>query len=171
MRLFRTIIFLLSIFLPITSVVDLLLTYLFDIKIVYRIIIWIWLPIFIISLFILFDFKLKFFVSLFLGIGLIALIGYQTLHFEFNRRQKIDNTNYSIEVYRGSYKIIERYFIVEKTVAQKSSSIFFTANTKTAVVSWFNVRLLRETENELEIEIKSGVGKERHTLTKRNFWE
>ncbi|MEO5910232.1 MAG: hypothetical protein ABIP95_05050 [Pelobium sp.] len=171
MRLFRTIIFSLSIFLPMISLVDLLLTYLFDVEIVYGILIWVWLPIFIISLFILLVSKLKFFVSLFFGIELIALISYQMLHFKFHRRKQIDHTNYSIDAYRGGYKIVESYFIIEKTVAKKSSSIFFTENSKTAVVSWFTVKVLRETETDLEIEIISGVDKERDTLTKRKFWE
>lgn len=171
MRLFRNIIFSFSIFMPIISLVDILLTYFLDIEIVYRILIWVWFPIFIISLFIMFGSKVKFFISLFSGIVFITLIGYQTLHFEFNRRQKIDGTNYSIDAYRGGYKIVEHYSVLEKTIAKKSSNLFSTNNTKTGVVSWFEVKLLAEKKTKLEIEITSSVDKKRDTLVRRTFWK
>ena len=171
MQLFRTIIFCISIFLPILSLLDILLSYLFDIKIIYEILIWFWLPIFLGSLFILFSSKIKFITVVFFGIGFITLIIYQVLHYNFSRRKQINDTNYQKEVYRGGYKIAKSYLLFEKTTATKNSEIFFATNTKTGVVSWFEVKLLAETENKLVQEIKTDIGKEQDTLDKRKLWK
>ncbi len=170
MRLFRNIIFSLSILLPILSLLDILSTYFFNIEIVYGILIWYWLAVFIVNLFIVFGSKIKFFSSLFFGLAFITLSIYQLLNIDFYRRKQIDNTNYQIEAYRGYYKIVETYILLEKTIAQNPSEIFSTNNTKTGVVSWFEVKLLAETENKLVLEITSGIFKQRDTLVKREFW-
>ena len=170
MKNVKNIVFILSIALPIIAVVDLFTTYLFDIEILYGILFWFWLIIFSGGLFLLFNLKIKFFASLFFGITFIYLAIYQVLNYDFNRQKNIDKSNYQIEAYRGYYKITKSYFLLEKTIALKSSEMFATNNTKTGVVTWFEVKLLAETENKLMLEITSNLGSTCDTLDKRKFY-
>ncbi|MGV8993693.1 MAG: hypothetical protein ACOH1O_06275 [Flavobacterium sp.] len=170
MKNIKNLVFILSIALPIIAIIDLFISYLYDIEILYGILFWFWVVIFIGGIFLLFNIKLKFFTSLFFGISFITLVVYQVLHHDFSRRKKIDKTNYQIEAYRGYYKIKENYFLFEKTISLKSSEMFAANNTKTGVVSWFEVSLMAETENKLMLEISSNLGTTRDTLDKRKFW-
>lgn len=172
MKTFKKILFLVSILLPIVGFINLVSTYFYSIELLYLTFFWYWLALFIVNLFIVFGSKTKFLISLFSGLAFIALSIYQLLNFDFNRRKQIDATHYQIEAYRGSYKILERYFLIEKTVAEKPSEIFSTNNTKTGVVSWFEVKLLGETESKIILEFKTSVlGNHCDTLVKRKFWE
>ena len=170
MKNIENIAFILSIFLPTVAFIDHLSSYLFNIEIIYEMLFWYWLVIFIGGLFLLFNLKIKFFTSLFFGIAFIILVIYQVLNYDFNRPKKIEKSKYQIEAYRGYYKITESYFLFKKTITLKSSEMFAANNTKTGVVSWFDVRLLSETERALILEITSNAGKTTDTLVKRKFW-
>lgn len=169
MKTFKKILYLVAILLPIIGFINLITNYFYNIELLYLSFFWYWLILFIINLFIVFGSKTKFFISLFFGLAFITLSIYQLLNFDFNGRKQIDNTDYQIEGYRGHYKIVKPYILLKKTIAQKSSEIFSTNNTKTGVVSWFEVKLLAETEHELVLEIKSNMGKQRDILVKRKF--
>ncbi|TDG36445.1 hypothetical protein EZJ43_07970 [Pedobacter changchengzhani] len=171
MKTAKTILFSGAILLPIIGFINLITNYFYNIELLYLTFFWYWLILFIVNLFIVFGSKTKFFSSLFFGLAFITLSIYQLLSFDFYIRKPIDGAHYQVEGYRDHYKVVERYFLLEKTISEKPSEIFSTNNTKTGVVFWFEVKLLAETEHELVLEIISNMGKQHDTLVKRKFWE
>lgn len=171
MKIFKNILFLLAILLPIIAFADLAMAHFFAIDLLYFILIWCWFPIFILSLFLLFRLKIKFLITLFFGLAFIALGIYQILHFEFNHYAKIEGSNYEIKVYPHRYDVIKPYYLMQKTIVTKPSSAFFSKDSKIGLGNGFKVKMITETETKLILEIQTRNGKHCDTLIKQKFWQ
>lgn len=149
---------------------DLFLQYFFDISLSYGFLIIPFAVLGITSFYVFFPRKKLFAFILFAVFGGFTLVFYNITKSKITSRKSITGSKYIIEVNPRSYSIIKQYNFAEKIVTVKNSDIFFNPNSKTAIDLGYKVKLLKETQDSLSIEINSQIHKVDH-LKKRRFWE
>lgn len=157
MTALKNILFFLCIFAPFLGVVGVALDYFTNIHIIYTSFFWIWLALFFIGLIVFFRTKHRFWITIFGGIVFISIFLHSFFTFDLSIRIKIENSNYHAEVQRNSYKVIQQHYFFERITAEKQSNAFATNNTKIGIVLLPKAKLLRETKNELLLELQANI--------------
>jgi hypothetical protein len=111
-----------------------------------------------------------------ISIGIIPIIftiySFFNIDHKVGLRESILNSQYEIIAHPNDYQVVERYFFLEKIVAEKKSTIFFNSFSKIGLInpSNFEVRLLDDTKKMIKIEIKTTRnGQTIDTLNKIDF--
>lgn len=110
----------------------------------------------------------SFFLILFLALGNFVFIIYVILSEPISNEEPIKNSSYFLSATPHQYKILKQNCCYKKNIAEKSSGIFFTPNTKTGLVTFFNAKLISESPEMLILEIEPSGKKQiiRDTLNK-----
>jgi|GEM_PF-1401349 len=171
LTIFQKILLTLIVVMLIIMLSDLLLQYLFDISLSCGVLIIPLAVVGMISLYVFFPRKKLFALVLFCIISGFVLIFYNiTKDGLGGSRRSIGGSRYSIEVTPRKYSIIRYYDFAEKIVATKYSDVFFDRNSKRGFDLGYQVKVVRETQDSLYIEINSRL----HTidsLKKRSLWD
>lgn len=114
-----------------------------------------------------------FLLILFLGIGNFIFFMYVAFSFPISLTKSVKNTNYLLQANANhQYKIFNQNCCYRKVIAIKASEIFFTPNTKTGIVPFFEAKLLSETPEIMVLEIQTSgyrsSRKVKDTIRKRN---
>ena len=131
----------------------------FEIKIIVSYRFFFWVVYFISALFLIFTTSKKFYLTI-LAIAPIIVLSYR--FFNSNNsylgfRKNIPNTQYDIIGHAYGYRLIEKYYFLEKVVAEKESKIFFNPNSKMGRIGAFqcDIKLLEEYSHKIVLEINT----------------
>ena len=110
----------------------------------------------------------QFFTLLFLGVGNLVFLFYFIFSLPISLEWPIKNSQYLLEANMHHYKIKKQNCCYNKVITSKSSKIFFTPNTKTGLVTYFDAKLISESPEMLILEIETSGKKQivRDTLNK-----
>ncbi len=89
--------------------------------------------------------------------------------YELSLRKKIPNSPYNMVVYHDRYHLLERHYIFEKRVAEKTTSIFYNPYSKIGMLSLFsfNLKIVSTSKTAITIEIQTPKHEQTiHTLKK-----
>lgn len=115
--------------------------------------------------------KRKIYVTI-LGIAPIIILSYQFLksNNQIETRKGIQNSQYEIIVNMNGYRIMKKYYFLEKEIAKKESKIFFNSHSKIGIIhsSECKVKLLNESKKIIILEINTNRnGKAIDSLVKK----
>lgn len=83
-------------------------------------------------------------------LGIIPLIIYCNVFLkntQIEMRKNIQNTKYEIITNMNGYRLVRKYYLLEKEIAKKKSKIFFNPNSKIGIINYydFDVKILNNT--------------------------
>ena len=97
----------------------------------------------------------NFILILLLGILNFIFVAYVLISDPISQERPVQNSNYLLRATAGDYKVLKQGLWYKKVIVQKGSSLFFTPNMKTALVPYFKVKLLSETDERLILEVQT----------------
>ncbi|MBO6200534.1 MAG: hypothetical protein J6N74_02810 [Chryseobacterium sp.] len=117
----------------------------------------IWLTILLITLVLLAILEKwkNFILILLLEILNFIFVAYVLISNPISQERPVQNSNYLLRATAGDYKVLKQGHWYKKVIAKKGFSLFFTPNMKTALVPYFKVKLLSETDEQLILEVQT----------------
>lgn len=97
----------------------------------------------------------NFFLILLLGTLNFIFVAYMSISGPISQERPVQNSHYLLRATAGDYKVLKQGLWYKKVIAMKGSSLFFTPNMKTALVPYFKVKLLSETDERVILEIQT----------------